>query len=265
MTGKAIKLIQVTDCHLFSHDDGKLLGMNTQHSLSTVLDRIRDEQPEFECFLCTGDLSQDGSVSSYRRLWKTLNDDFGKDQYWIPGNHDDRNNMLQVVSEDQEMKPVIDLGDWQIVQLNSQVEGAVHGRLAEHQLALYEQALLQNPNKHTLVCMHHHPLPMNCDWLDPQQIKNSQALLDIVHDHSNAKVVLWGHVHQETHTDIKGTQFISTPSTCVQFTPRSDDFNVDKEGPGYRWITLHPDGRIESGVSRVTHIEFEIDYSVKGY
>lgn len=265
MTGKPTTFIQITDSHLFATEDSKLLGMNTQDSLSAVLDRIKREQPEFDFFLCTGDLSQDGSVNSYRRLWQILNDEFGKDQYWIPGNHDDRPNMLQVVSEDQEMKPVIDLGAWQIVQLDSQVPGSVHGRLAESQLAIYEQALLQSPAKHTLVCMHHHPLPMHCEWLDPQQIKNSQALLDIAYDHDNAKVVLWGHVHQETHQTINGTQFISTPSTCVQFTPKSEDFDVDKEGPGYRWIKLYPDGHIESGVSRVDDIKFEIDYSVKGY
>jgi len=265
MTGSPISFVQVTDCHLFATEDGKLLGMNTQHSLDAVLDRIKREQAEFDFLLCTGDLSQDGSVSSYRRLWQTLNDEFGKDQYWIPGNHDDRPNMLQVVTEEQEMKPVIDLGDWQIVQLDSQVPGSVHGRLAESQLAIYEQALLQHPEKHTLVCMHHHPLPMHCEWLDPQQIKNSQALLDIVDDHRNAKVVLWGHVHQETHQTINETQYISTPSTCVQFTPKSEDFDVDKEGPGYRWMKLYPDGHIESGVSRVDDIEFEIDYTVKGY
>ncbi|NQD96893.1 phosphodiesterase, partial [Pseudomonas sp. CrR25] len=34
---------------------------------------------------------------------------------------------------------------------------------------------------------------------------------------------------------------------------------------GYRWLRLHTDGRLETGVSRVTGIQFEVDYSVKGY
>ena len=191
MTDKPIKFIQVTDPHLFATEDGKLLGMNTQQSLVAVLERIEREQHDYDFFLCTGDLSQDGSVPSYHRLWQTLHA-LGKDQYWIPGNHDHRNNMLEVVSEDKEMQSVLDFGDWQIVLLDSQVPGSVHGRLAESQLALLEQALLAEPNKHTLITMHHHPLPMKCEWLDTQQIKNSQALLDIVNDHSNAKVVLWG-------------------------------------------------------------------------
>jgi len=35
--------------------------------------------------------------------------------------------------------------------------------------------------------------------------------------------------------------------------------------PGYRWLQLNPDGSIDTKVSRVEGIEFEIDLSVKGY
>jgi len=51
----------------------------------------------------------------------------------------------------------------------------------------------------------------------------------------------------------------------VQFTPQSEDFQVDSAAPGYRWLRLYADGRLETNVSRVSGIDFEIDYSVKGY
>ncbi|MNE85163.1 3',5'-cyclic adenosine monophosphate phosphodiesterase CpdA [compost metagenome] len=51
----------------------------------------------------------------------------------------------------------------------------------------------------------------------------------------------------------------------MQFAPQSADFCVDRLAPGYRWLRLLPDGTLETGVSRVTGIDFEIDYSVKGY
>ena len=40
---------------------------------------------------------------------------------------------------------------------------------------------------------------------------------------------------------------------------------MDCASPGYRWLDLLDDGSIETGVSRVEGIEFEVDYSVKGY
>ena len=58
---------------------------------------------------------------------------------------------------------------------------------------------------------------------------------------------------------------LSTPSTCVQFEPESDEFSVEKIPPGYRWMQLNPDGSIDTRVSRVEGIDFEIDWSVKGY
>ena len=62
-----------------------------------------------------------------------------------------------------------------------------------------------------------------------------------------------------------GIRLLASPSTCVQFAPGSEEFQVDTTAPGYRWLRLHADGRLETGVSRVTGIHFEVDYSVKGY
>ncbi len=258
------KFIQITDCHLFATEEGKLLGMDTHASLDAVMSKIHQEQSQFDFYLCTGDLSQDGSVESYQYL-KDLLDKEGKEQFWIPGNHDYRTNMLQVVSEQKEMLSVVKKGPWQIILLDSQVPGSVFGNLAQSQLDLLEQALQQDTTSHTLITMHHHPRPMGCKWLDTQQIRNSQALLDIVDKYDNVRVVLWGHVHQDSDTNIDGVRYISTPSTCVQFTPESNDFDVDRAGPGYRWMELNDDGSINTGVSRVEGIDFEIDYTIKGY
>ena len=63
----------------------------------------------------------------------------------------------------------------------------------------------------------------------------------------------------------KGVRLLASLSTCVQFAPGSEEFQVDHEAPGYRWLRLYPDGRLETAVSRVTDIDFEIDYTIKGY
>ena len=57
---------------------------------------------------------------------------------------------------------------------------------------------------------------------------------------------------------------IST-STCVQFAPGSAGFKADDKPPGYRWLALHGDGRIETGVSRVTEVAFTVDLDSGGY
>ena len=42
--------------------------------------------------------------------------------------------------------------------------------------------------------------------------------------------------------------FLATPATCVQCKPGTPEPQVDERPPGYRWLELHPDGRIETRV-----------------
>ncbi|MCY1451598.1 3',5'-cyclic adenosine monophosphate phosphodiesterase CpdA [compost metagenome] len=57
-----------------------------------------------------------------------------------------------------------------------------------------------------------------------------------------------------------GVRLLASPSTCIQFEPGSEDFKVGEQAPGYRWLRLHPDGAVDTGVSRVSDFEFTIDY-----
>jgi Icc protein len=58
---------------------------------------------------------------------------------------------------------------------------------------------------------------------------------------------------------------MASPSTCIQFAPNSEDFKLDERAPGYRWLRLHDDGRIETGVSRIDASLFPVDLSGAGY
>lgn len=263
-TTSTLQLVQITDTHLNGPEDGHLLGMKTLHSMHCVLDIVRQERPQIDAILVTGDLSQDGSVRSYEHLHEAL-ESFPCPVFWFEGNHDEPRSMQQVASGTEHLHRIIRTQHWQIILLNSQVEGAVFGHLADDQLELLETTLQERPDLHTLVSFHHHPLPMGSRWIDNIGVRNAEELLAVVRRHNNVRCVLWGHVHQESDQMIDGVRYISTPSTCVQFTPGSDEFSVDTLAPGYRWLDLHADGRIDTGVSRVEGIAFEIDYSVKGY
>jgi Icc protein len=263
MNEKRIKFIQITDTHLCSSKNGELLGMNTQESLNAVLECIANEEDDFEFFLCTGDLSQDGSVTSYNRFKTNLNK-FCKKQYWLPGNHDNLQNMKNA-SINCEIQSVLKLGNWQIVLLNTQVQGKVFGQLAEEELILLEHALSVEPKLYTLVAMHHHLQNVNSEWLDTQKIKNGQELLKIVSKHNNVRVLLCGHVHQESDEGRENLRFISTPSTCFQFKPQSHSFALDSIGPGYRWVELYGNGRINTGIRRLKNFHYDINNISIGY
>ena len=263
-SGNTLRLVQITDTHLNGPEDGHLLGMKTLHSMHCVLDIVRTERAAIDAFLVTGDLAQDGSEQAYQRLHEALLP-FGCPVFWFEGNHDSPEAMQSVADGTEHLTRIIRTPHWQLILLNSQVEGAVYGRLRHDQLRLLENALRERPDLHTLISFHHHPLPMGSDWIDRIGIKNAEEFNQLVRRYDNVRGVLWGHVHQESDQLINGVRYISTPSTCVQFTPGSENFSVDTLSPGYRWLDLHADGSLKTGVSRVEGIAFEIDYSVKGY
>ena len=79
------------------------------------------------------------------------------------------------------------------------------------------------------------------------------------------KAILWGHIHQQLDAQRSGVNLFATPSTCIQFLPKSNDFAVDTISPGYRWMKLFSDGSIDTGVVRTTDFEFELDLKSNGY
>lgn len=259
-----ITVVQLSDSHLFADVDGRLLGMQTDDSLQQVISAVVAEQSTIDLLLCTGDISQDGSLASYQRfaeMVQTLNTPMG----WFAGNHDERLALQQVCAKTDWLHAVYDIGAWRIVLLDSSVANKVYGTLAEDQLALLEQALASAGERHVLIGLHHHPVPIHSCWMDKIGLHNAAQMLSIVSRYSNVKAVIWGHVHQEFDQQINGVRWLAAPSTCVQFAPHSEDFAVDDKAPGYRWLRLYEDGQLQTAVSRVENIDFEIDYSIKGY
>lgn len=261
-----LRVVQLSDFHLFADTDGKLLGLNTQFSLEAVLDRVRREQPDMDLILATGDLSQDGSYESYQRLAKILSG-FRAPIYWLEGNHDKPAPMLRALrGQDNRVSPcVADIGNWTLVLLDSTIPGEVPGDLFDEDLKFLDDALRDAAGEHLLVCLHHHPVPMGSEWLDTQLVGSAERFFEVIDAHPRVRGILWGHVHQEYDDTRNGVRLLAVPSTCVQFKPGSADFAVDDTSPGYRWLDLHADGGIDTAVSRVEGIHFEVDMSVKGY
>jgi len=257
-------LVQLSDSHLFAEAGGRLLGMDTCDSLQQVIQRVLDEQPQVDLLLATGDISQDGSSESYLRFRQKTAQIPGA-QRWFAGNHDDMPTMRQVCAGSDLLEPVIDLPGWRIILLDSSIPGTVAGQFSAEQLTLLEQSLASAGERHVLISFHHHPIPVGCNWLEPIGLRNPAALFAITDRYPRVKAMLWGHVHQEIDQQRKGVRLLASLSTCVQFAPGSEEFQVDHEAPGYRWLRLYPDGRLETAVSRVTDIDFEIDYTIKGY
>lgn len=260
----AALLVQLSDSHLFAEADSLLLGMNTRESLQRVIGLVRQQQPHIDLVVATGDLSQDGTLESYQ-AFRDLTQQIKAPARWIPGNHDEPQIMVHAAAHSDLLEPVVDVGNWRITLLDSAVPGSVPGYLQDSQLQLLAQALSEAPNRHHLVCFHHHPVPIGCAWMEPIGLRNPDALFAVLDRFPQVRAVLWGHVHQEIDRERNGVRLLASPSTCIQFAPDSEDFKVSEQAPGYRWLRLYADGRLETGVERVEGFAFQVDYGSDGY
>ena len=262
-TGPVLRLVQITDTHLHGDENGQLVGINTWRSLQSVIELVR-ARPTPDAMIISGDISQDCSFEAYQHLQTALAP-FACPKFWFNGNHDYPAHMQQISANTEYGEQIIRTPHWQLIFLNSQVEGSVFGLLSKDQLELLEHALEEQPQLHTLISFHHHPIPMGSQWLDRIGLRNAEEFLAIIDQHPQVRCVLWGHVHQSSDRMRNEVRFLSTPSTCVQFLPNSDDFAVDRQAPGYRWLDLHADGSINTAVERVNSDEFMPDINSNGY
>lgn len=257
--------MQLTDTHLGKSTNDCLLGLNTHSSLNHVLDTLAEQSLEPDLLLATGDISNDGSMESYQRF-ADLTASVASQRLWLPGNHDHYDVMQSLQLDDQPLKKSFSLGSWTIIMLNSQIPRQVGGSLNEQEFELLTSLLEEHCTQHILICMHHHPVEIGCAWLDEQRVNNGEGFFDLIDKHPQVKGVLWGHIHQTIDRERNGVKLMATPSTCIQFAPNSEGFKLDPLSPGFRHLSLHSDGRIETSVYRVEGVKFDIDYQItSGY
>jgi Icc protein len=222
--------------------------VNTHHNFLAALAHGRAVYPNADLILLTGDLVHEPEAASYRVL-RSLLSRLELPVYWLPGNHDDTGLMNVYLHGDNiHSEDVFQACGWQIVLLDSNAPSDTGGRLHQSVLKRLERALNDCPDRHALVCLHHHPVPIRSSWMDALALTNPGELFSVLKVYPQVRAVVWGHIHQEFDAWRDGVRLLGAPATSIQFVPHCDRFQRDMLGPGFRWLGLHPDGRIETSV-----------------
>jgi Icc protein len=263
-----VRVLQITDTHLFRDQRGALLKLNTQDSFEKVVELVLAKENRIDMILGTGDIAQDASPEAYVRFGDAMQA-LAAPFFWIPGNHDRRQVMQNLPVYQEAFNNLIRFDNWQIIMLDSSVIGEVYGRLSRRELNHLEKCLAEaSPGseiEHSLVCLHHNPIPGSAGWMNGIGLRNQEEFLAVIDRFDSIRAVVYGHIHQELDFLREGVRYLCTPSTCIQFKPDVVDFSLDDLNPAYRWLHLHEDGRIDTQVERVTGYVFEVDHSSTGY
>jgi Icc protein len=240
-----LRILHLTDPHLFADAKGDLRGTVTYSSLSAVLDHYREGNWRADLAVVTGDLIQDDSAGAYEHFCQLL-ETLQLPVYCVPGNHDIRQLMRAATGKPPFHYCESLLSDnWLIVGLDSCVTGQAGGHLNVAELARLEAEIDAAAVPNVMVCLHHPPVQIGSKWLDGVGLDNGQEFLEKIAVSGKVRLAIFGHVHQPYDTDHGGVSIIATPSTCRQFAQGSDDFAVDDNPPAYRRINLHANGSYE--------------------
>jgi len=265
MGGAPVRFIQISDTHLFTDDNRELLGVNTRQSFQAVIDLLHQKEKKMDFILLTGDLTQDYSPGAYISVADMLQS-FNVPVYCVPGNHDDPKVMAQVYPRAcVSMHKHIVLKNWHIILLNSHKHRSVEGYLDESQLTYLQYCLQAYPEHQALIVMHHHPINVGSAWLDKIGVMNASEFWQVLSQYPKVNSILFGHVHQIFEQIMNGVKCFSGPATCIQFMPRQDTFGIEYLPPGYRWIELHEDGSLDTGIERTDEYVGEFRKDAKGY
>jgi Icc protein len=223
-------IAQITDIHL-GFEPGNPQELNRLR-LDRTLERLCAMEPRPDVLLCTGDLTDRGDVESFRRLREALAP-LPFPCFLAVGNHDERGPLFEVFPETRTVSGFVQyaIEDWPLRILV--LDTLEHGRHAGAFGASRARWLTEEPDRPTLIVLHHPPAFTGIDWmtLAPEETWAAR-LTAIVAGRPNIVGAIAGHLHRPAVASWAGTCLRVCSSVAPQVTLELKPLDLD-----------HPDGR----------------------
>lgn len=249
---KPTLLAQLSDLHIAADEN----GVDPASQLEGVIEAVRGLPNRVDAVLVSGDLTHDGGRPELE-LAKELLERLDAPLHVLPGNHDDRALLREVFDlpgvGDEPVDYSVDVGELRLIVFDSNVPGQDPGRYDADRLRWLDAELRAQPDRPTLLAMHHPPLATAVrEWdginLEPGQ---RELLAEVVARHPQLRAIVGGHLHRIAASALAGCPVISVPSTYFQARPDFETEGVDFVPlPGFAIHALL-DGELSSQVELV--------------
>lgn len=233
MKSNSIRILHLTDTHI-SAGGALHYGVDTCGALRRVLERAASASPHV--VVVSGDVSDDGSVESYRLASDMVHewaDARGAAVVWAMGNHDGRSGFRQVLCSepgqpdqwmvDQTLGQPSDgpifgrrtVAGIDILLLDTAVPGRSYGHVDPVQLDWLQSELNSRTGTPAVLVMHHPLVPAQTDLLNGLALDNAGQVRDLLTS-SRVKAVLSGHYHALSITPVCAgiTAVVGAPVTA---------------------------------------------------
>ncbi|MCS6832956.1 MAG: phosphodiesterase [Flammeovirgaceae bacterium] len=253
-----LTVIQLSDLHLLGNQEGNYRGVQSVKNLFAVVKYILSHYAGkdgvtilADLILLSGDISEDKSQNSYVLADQVLRP-LDMPKLWLAGNHDSW-QLMQRSSQKARIKTfrVFDKNGVLIILLNTTVPDEDKGYLSNEELQFLRETLEKNPQKTTLIFMHHHPIAVGVAWMDDLMLQNANDFFEIVGKFPQVKGVFYGHVHHAGEVEREGIIYYSSPATSVQFDVSSPSFAISSTLPSFSLIKVFENGELQREIIQV--------------
>ena len=231
-------IAQISDTHLRASGRPLHGQIDTERALDACIDHLRRLDPAPDAVLATGDLADGGLPEDYARLRNAF-DRLPMPVYVIPGNHDHR-EALRDAFADKGYLPLtgeflhytVEDYPLRLIGLDTVLPGEVGGAICPARLAWLGERLAEQPERATLVFMHHPPFSTGIGFMDSPPLEGAEELRRLILRHAQVRQIVCGHIHRAIHVSWAGTTAAIAPSVVYQmnlaFRPGDAFFLIDQ-------------------------------------
>jgi len=241
-------IAQISDTHILAKTSNEPAAAERAGNLRRCIADINRQH--VDAVIHTGDSVHHASAEEYAHLREILSD-LNAPLFFTPGNRDRRDGLraaldgLATLPEGDFLHYAVETYDTRLVALDSVSAGDRKGAFCAQRLAWLQETLAREPQKPTIVFMHHPPFDVVPYYEDGyRKAEDATNLSALIRRHPQVVKLLYGHVHCLHHEPWAGTMATITPSIAVDLRKGSDP--AWGENPVYLLHMTSRQGQIET-------------------
>jgi 3',5'-cyclic-AMP phosphodiesterase len=250
---------QITDLHVRPRGRTAYGRVDTNAMLAAAVAALEALPRKPDLVVASGDLTDCGLAEEYEVL-RALLEPLSMPVYLVPGNHDRRAELFSEFAPegylgngDGFLHYAVDTHPLRLIGLDTVVPGHGHGEMCAARLAWLAARLEEQPDRPTMIFMHHPPFRTGLADMDSINCRNGAPMADLLRRYDNVERVVCGHHHRPITTRWAGTIGSVAPSTAHQVTldlvPDGSPATFTMEPPGFHLHLWSPEaGLVTHGV-----------------
>lgn len=244
-----LRFVHISDTHISSDPDYRpeWIPHRPNDCMPPLIDALNSLPFTPDFILHTGDVAADPVADHYVTA-RDLLSQIKHPVYYIPGNHDDAEQLQRVLLGREAVQPTyhyaFETNGVQVICLDSTGPAErPKGSIDAAQLGWLRGLTEADDLRPLVVAVHHNPVPVGIPWLDDyMSLANGEALHAALYPaRERLRGVFFGHIHQNFQVQRDGILYTSVPSPWYQIHswPEQVKTQLDPDTrPGFNVVTV---------------------------